>query len=97
MPRWSNCWAWGLVEFARLHAAWRRAGMPKGLEPFLMLRPSRSRPRLIPHLLVGVNSPDLDLPVRSYTPLHRRDVPWWLAWTRLAFRGQVTSGDKHKA
>lgn len=31
--------------------------------------------------------------VESFVPLYPRTVPWYLAWTRLLFRGRVKHGD----
>jgi hypothetical protein len=31
--------------------------------------------------------------VRGFVPIHPVDVPWYLAWTRLLFRGRVKHGD----
>lgn len=89
----SNCLLWALWAYAVQLRAWVRDGMPKGREPYLMIRPSRLRPRWLPHVLVAQRD-GAGLRVESYTPTVKADVPWYLAWTCLLFAGEVTEGDE---
>lgn len=90
----SNCLIWALWTYAVRLRAWVRCGMPKGGEPYLVIRPSRFRPRWVPHFLVG----ELDresgvMDLDSYKPIAGKDVSGWLVWLRLLFRGRVERGD----
>ncbi len=92
----SNCWIWAELEYWRRRRAWVRAGMPAGGEPYRVSRPSRHEPRrLIDHHLVGRWSDSRQaVVVESFKPVAPRPVPWWMAWTRLLFRGSVQQGDQ---
>jgi hypothetical protein len=85
----SNCLAFAWREYRRRYAEWQAAGMPPALHPWLQGRPSKSAPHEVLHWTVGGW---LDAPL-EFVPLERRDVPWWLAWTRLVFRGRVRRAD----
>jgi len=90
----SNCLIWALGTYAVRLRAWVRAGMPAGLEPYLTLRPSRSRPRWVPHFLVAQRDPETGaMELDSYKPVEPVDVPWWRVWTRLLFKGRAVRGD----
>lgn len=89
----SNCIIWALWTYAARLRAWIRDGMPEQREPYLMVRPSRFRPRWVPHVLVAQWDSTFGLRVHSYKPINGREVPWYLAWTRLLFRGREEEGD----
>lgn len=89
----SNCLIWGLWAYAVQLRAWVRAGMPKGREPYLLVRPSRLRPRWLPHVLVGQMDGEGRMRMRSYVPVSGADLPWFLAWLGLLFKGHEVEGD----
>lgn len=89
----SNCLIWAVWEYARQLRAWVRAGMPKGREPYLLARPSRYRPRWVPHFLVGQRDQAGGMALRSYKPISGKDAPWWAVLTRLLFSGHEQAGD----
>lgn len=89
----SNCIIWALWTYAVRLRQWARAGMPKEREPYLLIRPSRFRPRWVPHMLVGQRDSTFGMRLHSYKPIAGRDVPWYLAWLRFLFKGQVEEGD----
>lgn len=66
--------------------------MEEGREPYLLIRPSRSKPRWIPHMLVGFWRGGR-MQVVSYKPREPEDVRWWNAWTRWRFDGRTDWGD----
>lgn len=35
------------------------------------------------------------LKLESFKPENPHHVPWWKSWTRIFFRGQIYSGDRH--
>ena len=80
----SNCLAQGEREYQRRLKLWRAAGRPKGLNPWMRLQPSKSQPDWVRHVVVG----GWTEPAVEFVPLHRKDVPGWLAWTRIWFRGR---------
>jgi hypothetical protein len=89
-----NCWTWAGQEWWRRMRAWMAEGMPQGREPYILWRYGRSKPPEVTHALVG----DLDrdsgvMGLDSYKPDDPHDVPVWLAWTRLRFKGRVVRGD----
>ena len=90
----SNCLFWAIgAYFARL-LAWMRAGMPKGAEPYLLIRPSRSMPRWVPHFLVGKHDQESGvMELESYKPIKPEDVPWYRLPAHLWFKGRVERGD----
>lgn len=92
---WSNCWAWASVRAWDALTEWRRDGMPVGMEPRMQWRWSRSRPRWVPHFLVGFPSePGSDwLALESFKPDEPSDVPIWRACAHLMFAGRVRRGD----
>ncbi len=87
-----NCVVFAVRLYVRRVRRWRRAGMPKGQEPYLLFRPSRSNPRWIPHTLVGVWRGGR-MQVVSYKPTRPEDVRWWNAWRRWRFDGHTGWGD----
>ena len=92
---YSNCLFWAHWEFAKLMREWRRLGRPAERVPSMHVRPSRSRPEQALHHIVGwwcYRTMTLQ-DARSFVPDHRHDVPLWLIWTRVLFRGHVKHGD----
>ncbi len=88
MPRtWrSNC----VIEALRARRRLARGGH----EVYLWMRPSRYRWSPL-HMGWAVrHGPGQPLTLYSFRPLVGRDVPWYLAWTRLLFVGQVVIGDE---
>lgn len=91
----NNCFFWAHWRFIQLRREWRRRGKPINRVPSINARPSRSRPDEVLHWIVGwwcYESMTLQ-DAQSFVPLHPRDVPIWLAWTRISFFGRVKSGD----
>ncbi len=91
----NNCFFWAHWHFAKLWREWVRLGRPKDRVPCIQIRPSRSRPHGAAHHIVGwwhYESMSLQ-DARSFVPDNRHDVPWYLVWTRIAFKGHVKSGD----
>ena len=82
--RWSNCWAWAVPEYIRRLRAWMGAGMPSDDQPRIVVLPSISRPRWVPHCQVHGFGP-----AQEFVPVVRRDLPGWLVWTRILFLGHV--------
>jgi hypothetical protein len=90
----SNCLIWALWSYVARVRSWCRAGMPKGQEPYLLVRPSRYRPRWVPHFLVGKLDQDSGvMDLQSYKPVAGKDVSGWLVWLRLFFIGRPARGD----
>ena len=87
-PIWSNCWLIGLRIHLRRYRRWARAGYPKGRAPQLRIPPSRSKPHFVPHMQVWGHGPAIE-----FVPRERKDVPVWLVWTRLLFRGRLRRAD----
>ena len=94
-PTWGNCWTWAASEWWHRTRQWVRDGMPAGLEPRIMGRTSRRRPRILPHVLLAYpldRWSDVML-FDSYKPDAPTDEPWWRAWLHMGFRGRVRAGD----
>ena len=92
---WSNCFLWAHWRERQLWREWERRGRPLHMVPCIQRRPSRSRPYWTRHWVVGwwcYQTRQL-ADVEAFVPDHRRQVPWWLAWTRLVFKGHVKRGD----
>lgn len=90
----SNCLIWALWNYVGKVRTWARSGMPKGQEPYLVLRPSRFRPRWVPHFLVGKLDKDTGaMDLESFKPVAGKDVPVWLVWLKVLFVGRVERGD----
>lgn len=87
-----NCLVFAVRLYARQIRRWVRAGMPAGEEPYLLFRPSRNRPRWIPHTLVGKWRRG-HMQVVSYKPREPQDVRWFNAWQRWKFDGSSKWGD----
>jgi hypothetical protein len=85
----SNCQFFAWREFRRRYALWKAAGYPKHARPFVTQLPSNSEPHQVLHAQVG----GMGLPTLEFVPVHRKDVPWWLAWTRFRFLGRVRPVD----
>jgi hypothetical protein len=92
---WSNCYLWARWQYRLRLRAWKRAGRPAGREPYFVERASRSEPRQVPHFLVGeiVDHESGVMALESFKPVAPRNVPWYMVWTRLLFRGRVCKGD----
>ena len=80
----SNCQAYAWREFARRKKLWMAAGRPRHAKPWVKLQPSESSPHWVLHAHVG----GMGEPTMEFVPIERRDVPWWLVWTRAFFRGR---------
>ncbi|HMM52279.1 MAG TPA: hypothetical protein PKD87_11765 [Burkholderiaceae bacterium] len=52
------------------------------------MMPSRSRPWWSMHWQV-IHHDGTSWVREEYVPDERADVPWWLVWTRIVFRGHV--------
>jgi hypothetical protein len=90
----SNCLRWARVLYLRRLRAWMAAGCKVGQEPYILIRPSRNRPRWLPHVLVGKLDEDGRISPVSLKPLVPTDEPWWRAWRHTWFRGVPTEGDR---
>lgn len=89
----SNCYLWARSRYRELESAWIKAGRPAGQEPYILRRPSRSEPRSVPHFLVGRRDHTGVMELESFKPDEPKNVPWYMAWSRLLFRGSVHRGD----
>lgn len=91
----NNCFFWAHWRYFQLLREWKRQGRPVERVPSICARPSRSRPNEVLHWIVGwwcyetLTLQD----AQSFVPDHPRDVPAWLAWARISFKGHVKSGD----
>lgn len=86
----SNCFIWAVGEYCSRYAAWAADGMPADDKPRLVAQPSISQPHWLPHWQVHGFGPALE-----FVPVARRDLPWWMLWTRIVFDGAVRRvGDK---
>ena len=83
----SNCLLWSARRFARLLAQWLRDGRPAH-RPRWSVMPSRSRPWWSMHWQV-IHHDGTSWVREEFVPAERVDVPWWLVWTRIVFRGHV--------
>lgn len=91
----NNCFFWAWWRFAKLWREWVRLGRPVNRVPSLHVRSSRSNPEQALHHIVGwwcYETMTLQ-DAQSFVPDNRHDVPWYLVWTRIAFKGHVKSGD----
>lgn len=91
--RYGNCLFWAVIEWNRAVYNWRNAGAMPGREPVLIIRPSRSRPRWVPHFLVAHQEHGVIQEPMSFKPAAPIDTPWYLAWTHFVFVGSVRTGD----
>ena len=92
---WNNCFVWAHWRERQLWAQWEAAGCPVDRVPCIQRRPSRAYPAWVRHWVVGwwrFESGTLE-DVESVVPDHPVDVPWYMTWTRLIFRGHVKRGD----
>src|SRR5574337_25718 len=90
----ANCWIWARIEYWRRKREWNREGRRRGLEPYLIKRPSRKWPSWVNHYLVGTLDELTDqVRVVSYKPIVSKDGPWWLAWKQVLFHGAPREGD----
>lgn len=91
----NNCFIWAHWQHIRMCCEWDRAGQPGPWEPAITRRPSRRFTRLVGHWKVSWEHAHTGerRDVRGFVPIHPVDVPWYLAWTRLLFRGRVKHGD----
>lgn len=86
---YSNCMVFAWREYWRRYDLWVDAGMPRHQRPRLVGVPSRSAPHEVIHWQVwGWTDPPLE-----FVPVQRRDVSWWMAWTRLFFQGRIRPAD----
>lgn len=92
---WNNCFIWAHWYYFQLKREWRRQGKPLERVPCIHSRPSRSHPNDVPHWIAGwwcYRTSTLE-EARSFVPDKRHDVPWYLVWTRLFFKGHIKEGD----
>lgn len=80
----SNCLLYAGKEYRRRFKAWKDGGHPWDMHPWLHARPSKSQPDWVLHWWVG----GMGLPSMEFVPVERKDVPWYLAWTRIRFTGR---------
>lgn len=91
---YSNCLLWLIPAYRRAIIEWMRAGMPEGREPYIVIRPSRKKPRWVPHFLLGFHhSADRTIDLTSFKPVEPVDVPWWRVFLHFWFKGHVVKGD----
>ena len=83
----SNCLIWSAWRFSQLLAQWLRDGRPAH-RPRWSVMPSRSRPWWSMHWQV-IHHDGTSWVREEFVPDERADVPWWLVWTRIVFRGHV--------
>ena len=92
---WSNCFLWAHWRERELWRQWEAAGCPVDRVPAILRRAGRSRPFWTRHWVVGwwIFATHTLVEVESFVPDERREVPWYLAWTRLIFKGHIKRGD----
>jgi hypothetical protein len=93
--RWGNCVIYAVREYLREKRAWRAAGSPAGMEPRLVIRPSRMAPDPVPTVSLGMplDATGTQLEYRKFQPTDKRPLRWWQAWRVCCFRGAVVQGD----
>lgn len=82
---YSNC----VIETWRHRRALRRAGM----ESYSVKRPSRFAWSPFHQGWGVLDKSTGQIRFFSFKPVDGRDVPWYMAWTRLLFKGRVVEGD----
>jgi hypothetical protein len=92
---WSNCFIWAHHRERQLWRQWESLGCPQDRVPCIQRRAGRIEPYWTRHWVVGwwIHATHTLVEVESFVPLYPRTVPWYLAWTRLLFRGRVKHGD----
>jgi hypothetical protein len=95
MRRWGNCIWYAFWEYRAERKAWRKAGRPPGMEPRLIVRPSRMAPDWIPTCSLGLPTDETGrhFDQRKFAPDDTRPLRWWQVWRALWFRGHVQQGD----
>jgi hypothetical protein len=92
---WGNCVLYAVLQYRRQVRHWRAAGSPPGMEPRLVIRPSRMAPDPVPtvSLAMPLDETGTRLHYAKFQPVDTRPLRWWQVWRVCCFKGRVVQGD----